>query len=340
MTTVRLDEVVARYDVSPVLDHVDLVAESHQITAVLGPSGCGKTTALRVVAGLHRPVAGTVSFDDRIVDGPGGRHVRAERRRVGIVPQDGALFPHLSVAGNVAFGLAKSADRMDRVFQLLDLVGLPAYGERSPHELSGGEQQRVALARALAPRPDVIVLDEPFAALDAQLRQDVRRDVCAVLRAEGATALLVTHDQDEALSAADSLAVMQAGRIVQQGRPAHVYRNPADLWIARFLGDAVVLPVEGVAGAVHCALGTVRVPDKRISGSGSVMIRPEQIAIVADGDGVPAKVDDVEYFGHDALVRLAVSGETVAARVLAADVPERGDLVDVTVNGEGRYYPA
>ncbi|MFE1785967.1 ABC transporter ATP-binding protein, partial [Streptomyces sp. NPDC059506] len=251
MNELRIADVTKSYGRGPgaaVLDDLSLTVAGGELVAVLGPSGCGKTTLLRIVAGFLRPDSGTVGIGGRTVAGP-GVHVPPERRSVGIVAQEGALFPHLSVARNVAFGLtgAARAERRVRTEEMLELVGLGGYGDRMPHELSGGQQQRVALARALAPRPALVLLDEPFNALDSGLRNGVRADVAAALRATGATALLVTHDQQEALSIADRVAVMRSGKVVQYGTPQEVYRHPADAWVAGFVGDAVLLPgtVEG-----------------------------------------------------------------------------------------------
>ena len=240
------------------LDGVDLDVATGSVTAILGPSGSGKTTLLRVLAGIDRADDGTVVIGGAMVDG-NGSYVVAERRRVGLVPQQGALFPHLDVARNVGFGLHKvpRAERARRVAELLELVGLAGMGARRPYELSGGQAQRVALARALAPKPDVVLLDEPFSALDASLRSSLRSEVADMLRSTGTTAVLVTHDQDEAMSLADTVAIMRAGRIVQSGTPDELYRRPDDLWVADFLGDAVLLDGELLddvvvhAGQVH-----------------------------------------------------------------------------------------
>ena len=211
MTDVRLLEVRADYGAGPVLDDLSLEVASGELVAVLGASGSGKTTLLRVLAGFMRPSAGRVEFGDRLVAGPGA-WVPPERRRVGIVPQEGALFPHLDVRGNVAFGLGRRPRDSGRVDEVLDLVGMSAFREARPQELSGGQQQRVALARALAPEPDVILLDEPFSALDAALRVRLRGDVREVLDRLGTTTVLVTHDQEEALSMADRVAPIDFGR--------------------------------------------------------------------------------------------------------------------------------
>ncbi len=225
-----------------VLQGVDLEVPAGSVTALLGPSGCGKTTLLRIVAGFDTADAAPSPSLARWSTAPGGR-LAPERRRVGIVPQEGALFPHLDVRGNIGFGLGRATpEREDRVDELLTALGLSGLGERRPHELSGGQQQRVAVARALAPRPDVVLLDEPFASLDASLRGRVRQEVLAALRAAGSTTLLVTHDQDEALACADRLAVMNGGVVVQAGPPWEVYERPAGDWVAQFVGTATLLP--------------------------------------------------------------------------------------------------
>ncbi|MCE7082602.1 ABC transporter ATP-binding protein [Streptomyces sp. ST2-7A] len=311
----------------PVLRGLDLDAEAGGLVAVLGPSGCGKTTLLRVVAGFLRADAGTVTVGGRVLTGP-GTHVPPERRAVGIVAQEGALFPHLDVARNIAFGLTdlSRAARRSRVAEMLDLVGLADHGRRMPHELSGGQQQRVSLARALAPRPALVLLDEPFNALDSSLRTGLRADVRAALRAGGATALLVTHDQQEALSVADSVAVVRDGRVVQQDDPRRLYHHPVDARVACFVGDAVVLPgsVEGTAGdRADTPLGEILLPPATPAattgpvaspaGRGTpitVLLRPEQLLLRAPGtaDAVEGTVVDVHFYGHDAVVTVRVPG--------------------------------
>jgi iron(III) transport system ATP-binding protein len=341
MSRVEVRGVSKSFGSTLVLDAVSLDVPAGRLTAVLGPSGCGKTTLLRLIAGFARLDAGTIAIDDELVCGP-GRHVPAQRRRVGYVAQEGALFPHLSVSANVGFGLPRR--ERDRVDDVLALVGLDrSYGGRFPHELSGGQQQRVALARALAPRPSIVLLDEPFASLDTRLRHDTGRAVADALAAAGATAVLVTHDQSEALSLADQVAVMRDGRIVQADAPDRVYGAPVDTAVAAFVGGAVVLPatINGV-GAVS-ALGILTVAPGVLSGVGAVevLIRPEQIEIRADGaDGVAARVAEVSYFGHDAAVRLDVmdGGPRVLARVPGATAPAPGSRVRLVVRGAVGVY--
>ncbi len=260
MTSLSLRGVTKTYGPTRVLEGIDLEVPARSITAVLGPSGCGKTTLLRIVAGFTNPDAGTVTFGDTTVVGA-GRAVPPQRRHVGYVPQEGALFPHLDVAANITFGLPQGQRRKPaRVDELLALVGLDdSLRTRYPHELSGGQQQRVALARALAPRPAVVLLDEPFSSLDAGLREVTARAVIAALRAADATAVLVTHDQSEALSLSDQVAVMREGRLAQTDEPAALYRSPVDIGVATFVGGAVLLPATMHGGAARCALGDLAV---------------------------------------------------------------------------------
>jgi iron(III) transport system ATP-binding protein len=237
------------YGSNPVLTGLDLTVPAGSLTAILGPSGSGKTTLLRLLAGFDQADAGTVQIGGTIVDGPGG-HVPPERRRIGYVPQEGSLFPHLTVAANVGFGLPARERRGPRVAGLLEAVGLAGLGKRYPHQLSGGQQQRVALARALAIEPALVLLDEPFASLDAHLRASVRADVQAIFRAAGTTAILVTHDQDEALSMADRVAVLRGGQIAQCAAPQDLYIRPADPQLARFIGEANLLDGELEPGSL------------------------------------------------------------------------------------------
>ncbi|HEU5469550.1 MAG TPA: ABC transporter ATP-binding protein [Actinophytocola sp.] len=343
MTALTIAGVTKSYVDTPVLSGVDLHVPHGSLTAVLGPSGCGKTTLLRLIAGFADPDAGTIAFGETVVFRP-GHSTKPQHRRAGYVPQEGALFPHLTVAANITFGLSR-ADRRDgcRVSELLDLVGLAsALSGRYPHELSGGQQQRVALARALAPRPEVVLLDEPFSALDAALREGTRRAVAAALRSAGATAVLVTHDQAEALSLADQVGVMRAGRLVQLDSPAAVYTRPFDTGVASFVGEAVLMPATVSAGQAVCALGRIPVtgPDE---GDLHVMIRPEQLVIHTNGDrrGVPARVREISYFGHDASVRLDLlpDGPSVVARITGTSLPALDSDVHLTLSGSAVTYP-
>jgi iron(III) transport system ATP-binding protein len=325
-----------------VLDGLDLTVPAGALAAVLGPSGCGKTTLLRVVAGFEPADSGTIVIEGTKV-AAAGRHVPPERRRVGVVPQEGALFPHLTVAGNVGFGLGGRRKNSARIDELLELVGLAGFANRMPYELSGGQQQRVALARALAPGPALVLLDEPFSALDTGLRAAVREDVRTALRATGATAVLVTHDQEEALSMADLVAVMDGGRIAQVASPGALYAAPVDLGVATFVGDAVVLDVVASGMRADSPLGPLELREA-VHGTGRVVVRPEQITLTDAESGIPATVTATVFYGHDALVRVDVAGSDgpvpVAIRRLGAPTDVSiGENVGVQVVGPVSFYP-
>jgi iron(III) transport system ATP-binding protein len=335
------------YDGEDVLRDLDLEAERGEFLALLGPSGCGKTTVLRLIAGFERPRSGTIEVGGEMVcdaNAPGGRWIPPEGRRVGMVFQDYALFPHLSVARNVAFGLARNGD--DRVASALATVGLAGMGARTPDQLSGGQQQRVALARALAPQPAAILLDEPFSNLDAELRASVREDVRQILRAAGATAVLVTHDQEEALSIADRVAVMLDGRILQVGSPEEIYHRPATRAVADFVGDVQFVAGEASGRRAATVLGDVPL-HSAIEGSVDVMLRPEMLRLTpataaAHGDelGVAATIVSRAFFGHDQLLTLRLeSGEVLKARLGAYGGFRPGDHVFVSVRGGALAYP-
>ena len=338
MAAIEVKVLHVAYGDKAVLHGVDLVVEDAAVTAVLGPSGCGKTSLLRVVAGLLRPTAGRVSLGGAVVVDD-GIWVRPERRRIGIVPQEGALFPHLDVAGNVGFGLPGSRrEKSVRVAELLALVGMAGTGSMRPQELSGGMQQRVAVARALSRRPDVVLLDEPFSALDAGLRDDVRADVLAAIRADGAAALLVTHDQDEALSSADRVAVMRDGVVVQEGAPSDVYGSPVDLGVARFVGECVELPLLADAdGSLRTALGAAAGPG---GSTGVAVLRPEELVLSEPGsgaDGAPVRIVSVRYHGHDCLLDVVLpDGHVVAVRTLGSTPWRPGDDARLTARVPAR----
>lgn len=343
MSSLTVTGLTKAFGATPVLTGVDLHVAEGSFTALLGPSGCGKTTLLRLIAGFEDPGSGTVALGDRVVAGK-GRSVAARRRGIGFVPQEGGLFPHLTVAGNISFGLPRRQRRDGgRVRELLELVGLDAaLASRSPHELSGGQQQRVALARALAPAPSLVLLDEPFSSLDAGLREETRLAVSTALAGTGATAVLVTHDQAEALSMADQVAVLRGGRLVQLTDPRTLYRSPRDLDVATFVGDAVVLDAEIHGGTAHCALGAVPSTGAVAHGPARLLLRPEQLRLspsARTGD-VVARVRSVDFYGHDSRVWLELpGGGTVSARLDGADLPSVGADVAVTVRGTALTFP-
>jgi iron(III) transport system ATP-binding protein len=344
MADVRVSALTKGFGQTPILRGVDLAVPSGALFAILGASGAGKTTLLRLLSGFEHADSGTIEIDGRRVSGP-GVHLPPERRQVGYVMQEGALFPHLTVAANVVFGLPRR-QRRDRfkAEALLESVGLPAaYASRGPHELSGGEQQRVALARALAPQPKLVLLDEPFSALDASLRIETRQAVAAILKAAGATALLVTHDQSEALSMGREVAVLRDGVLAQVAPPEVLYRQPADAALAQFVGEAALLPGVVAGGFAACALGRLELGRSAPDGPADVMVRPEQIRFEpnAASGGAQARVLAVTYYGHDASIILALDAGAVAvtARLVGHMAPSEGARVWLKVEGPVMAYP-
>ncbi len=321
------------------VDGVDLEVESGSICALLGPSGCGKTTTLRLIAGLEQPDGGEIAIGERRLAGPGVA-VAPEKRRIGMVFQDYALFPHLDVAGNVGYGLGRKPDPA-RIAHVLELVGLGADAKRSVHELSGGQQQRVALARALAPTPELVLLDEPFSNLDAGLRERLRDEVAEILHEAGVTALFVTHDQAEALSIAETVAVMRDGRIEQHGTPEEIYSRPASRWVAGFIGEIEIVSGEARDGRVRCELGTVAA-DGDFSGEVDVLVRPESVAIGVSGpqDAAEAEVISRRFYGHDQLLELRLaSGIVVHSRRFGFPSWHAGDKVRAWIDGPSDVLP-
>lgn len=371
MSRLEVRDLTVGYEGGAVLHSVGVEVPHGELLAIVGPSGCGKTTLLRTIAGLLRARSGEIRIGTRMVT-THGIHLAPEKRRIGWVPQDAALFPHLTVAENVAFGMlagrgssraARRAAKSDEVRRLLDLVDLGPLADRAPGQLSGGQAQRVALARALASAPELVLLDEPFGALDPMLRADLRASVRELLRAEGVTGILVTHDQAEALSIADHVAVMRGGEVLQLGTPEEVYRVPATPWVAGFVGDAVFLPGVLHGDEVATSIGRLRaVPVTDAAGltpgdgeDVTVLIRPEELRVTAAeeradaasvADAEPAAsaalhgiVTDVEYTGHDAMLALALAdGQRLRARVTASGLVPRGTDVRVTVAGAVLAY--
>ncbi len=312
------------------LKGIDLEVYPGEILALLGPSGCGKTTLLRVIAGLESPDSGRVHLEGRDIT-----PLPPERRGIGFVFQDYALFPHLTALGNVAFGL-KGEDRLERARRALERVGMTLFQNRRPGELSGGQQQRVALARALAPGPKLVLLDEPFSSLDAGLRAATREEVRRILKATGTTALLVTHDQEEALSFADRLGVMRGGRLEQVGTPEGVYLRPRTPFVAQFLGRTNLLPGEGRGRYAETCLGSVPLAEPA-TGPLLLSLRPETLRLAPPGQGPLGEVVAREFKGHDLTYRVRLLG--LEREVLVQENPTTpyrvGDRVSLKVVGEG-----
>jgi len=330
---ITLDSVSKYYGSVRAVDNVSLSIGRGQMLVLLGSSGCGKTTALRLIAGLERPDAGEIWLDGDLVAG-NGHWTPPEQRRIGMVFQDYALFPHLTSMENIAFPLHSQTaqQRRARVEDLLALVGMEGMGDRYPHQLSGGQQQRIALARALAPHPSVVLLDEPFSNLDAFRRKQVREEVRQILKAADATGIFVTHDQEEAMGITDVIAVMQAGRIMQVGDPAALYRHPELPEVADFLGEANRL--HGIADGlrVETALGTLPLA-RAAHGSVKALVRPESI-LIERNDESNAIVESVRFYGYYQMLTVRLSdGTRLDARVWAHVDVSPGDPVHVRVEG-------
>jgi iron(III) transport system ATP-binding protein len=315
MSILELTGMHKTYGAVTAVDGVSLSVAAASRTAIVGPSGSGKTTLLRLIAGFERPDAGRITLDDRTIADQASS-VPAYQRQIGLVAQDGALFPHLSVADNIGFGLSGGAGQNQvRIRELLDMVGLdPAMLARKPDQLSGGQQQRVALARALARKPRLMLLDEPFSALDTGLRAATRKAVTQLLGEAGVTTILVTHDQAEALAFADQVAIMRNGRLVQVGAPQDVYMRPVDAATASFLGEAIILDAHLSDGRATCALGDVEVDDRIWRGPAQIMLRPEQIAVsridaaaISPGS-VTGAVQDLEFCGATCEASITLDG--------------------------------
>jgi len=310
-TMIRLERVSKHFGAVRAVAEASLEIRRGEFVALLGPSGCGKTTLLRLIAGFEEPDAGVVTIGADVV--AGGAWVPPERRHVGMVFQDYALFPHLSVARNVGYGLSRRR-RDARVAEALELVGLAEHGGRYPHELSGGQQQRVALARALAPEPAVVLLDEPWSNIDPVLRSSMRDDLAEILRASGVTVLLVTHEQEEAFSLADRVALMRDGAVVQTGAPEEIYYGPATKWAAEFVGAANVLPGRLADGLVDTLVGRFPAPNGDEPGAVQVLVRPELLELAVDPAG-EGEVVCREFRGHDVFYRVRLpDGTTVCSQ--------------------------
>jgi iron(III) transport system ATP-binding protein len=359
MSLLVISGLAKRYGPVAALDGVDLAVRAGSRTAIVGPSGCGKTTLLRLIAGFEAPDAGHIELDGKVM-AEGADAVPAHLRGIGVVAQDGALFPHLSIADNIGFGLDRNASgRTERIMDLAYIVGLDkAVLKRRPHELSGGQQQRVALARAMAVKPRLMLLDEPFSALDTGLRASMRKAVAELLEGAGITTVLVTHDQAEALSFADQVAVMRDGKFSQVGTPQELYLKPKDRMVAEFLGDAIVLSARLAGGFADSPFGRIPVDSAERRDAARIMLRPEQIALkrtAREGmSGTPdmlfGEVTGMEFAGAvcTVAVRLlnnpdppdaaAIGSTPLTLKRSGIDVPAVGEIVRIAVIGKAHVF--
>ena len=341
----ELRGITRRFGGRPVVSDVSLSVRPGQVTCLLGPSGCGKSTTLRIIAGVERPDEGEIFVDGRRVVGPGS-FVPPERRETGLMFQDFALFPHLSVFDNVAFGLSGSrTEKRLRVHELLDKVGLVRFVDSFPHELSGGEQQRVALARALAPRPKIMLMDEPFSGLDDRLRDGIRDETLSILKDEGTAVLLVTHEPEEAMRMADEIALMRGGRIVQQGAPYNVYNAPVDREAAGFFSDVNVIRGQVQGLLTETAFGKFMAPGQPDGTEVEIVIRPQHLKIDFDRGGqgpapspehgvwARALVERARFIGKESLVefRMEADGAGLRATVPSVFLPKPGTALWIAI---------
>ena len=323
-----------------VLDNLFLSVAPGSRTAIVGPSGSRKTTLLRILAGFETPDAGRIVMQGRTLFDE-GIFIPAHQRGIGFVPQEGALFPHLNVADNIAWGLDCSRqEKRRRVAALMEMVSLDGQlATHWPHEISGGQQQRVALARALAQRPSLMLLDEPFSALDTGLRATTRKATADLLAQAGVAAILVTHDQNEALSFASQVAVMRQGRFTQVGTPFEVYSRPADEATALFLGDALGLPAELQGGRAQCAIGALLTDNDDVTGQGRVKLRPEQLMITpCQNEESAATILDVDFSGHLSTLTLAIAQQTLTLKTVSRADWVPGLRVHIEGSGKGRVF--
>ncbi len=346
MTSLEINDLSVDLNSRPVLKNLNLQIPSGSFAAILGPSGCGKTTLLRSIAGLITPSGGAIRFGKQLVS-VSSLVLPPHKRNIGYVPQEGGLFPHLSVAENVSFSLARKLAEQEKnqiVNEMLELVGMKGFNNRSPQELSGGQQTRIALARALAMKPAMVLLDEPFAALDQALRVDISEEVVALLKKSGTTSIMVTHDREDALVSADVIALMRGGTVVQSGTPAQVYLNPISAEVALSTGDIDVIPAIKLANSRYSsALNEVgfNLANKPTANLGQILIRPEEISISDEvtADSVTATITKINYYGHDALVELKVgeSLQDLRARIAGPSKYRVGDTVSISHKGPVRW---
>ncbi|MBN6078023.1 ABC transporter ATP-binding protein [Aggregatibacter actinomycetemcomitans] len=343
----QIDHLNKYFGQTHVLHDISLQLNSGEILFLLGPSGCGKTTLLRAIAGFEQPDNGEIRLKERLIFGA-NCNVPTQQRHLGYVVQEGVLFPHLNVYRNIAYGLGSgkgnSPKERARIEQVMLLTGIVELAERFPHQLSGGQQQRVALARAIAPNPELILLDEPFSALDEHLRQKIRHDMLQALRQSGTSAIFVTHDRDEALRYADKIAVIQDGRILQIADPRTLYHAPQHLAAATFIGDAITLPATlNNASNAHCQLGDIPIIDKSDGrATGTLLLRPEQFSLLKTPKKPTALfnaiVKQIEFRGKTTIAQIKINGVEVNLEERYREELRVGEEIEIYLYGEGLFY--
>ncbi len=317
------------YTETKVLSNISLTVEAGKSIALLGPSGSGKTTLLRLIAGLEQAKEGRISLDNYTLSDQ-NKSIPTEQRNIGMVFQEGALFPHMDVETNVAFGLKKAPDREAHIEKILELVGLPGYGKRYPETLSGGERQRVALARALAPKPSVLLLDEPFASIDPKLRAQLRSDVSELLSELKITSIFVTHDLETAFVVGNKIAVMNEAKILQFGTADEIYKYPATQWVAEFVGEANFFKGQATGTEIETILGKLPLA-KPSNGALNALVRPEHISLA---DGKDWKIEKIEFYGHDTRYLISKGDHAlVSVRTPLMGTQRTGDFVDLKYTG-------
>jgi iron(III) transport system ATP-binding protein len=325
---IRARSVAKSYGSEAVLSDFNLDVWNGSIVGILGISGSGKTTALRLVAGFDKPDSGIIEMRDKVISSK-DTFLPPEERNVGMVFQDYALFPHLNVEKNISFGLSRDEIKSGRLEEVLSMCNLEIYRNKFPQDLSGGQQQRVSLARALAPKPEVILLDEPFTSLDAHMARDLREEVVSLLRQTETTAIIVTHDQEEALSVCDVVSVLENGGVIQSATPQEIYLNPVSQTVANSVGDPNILKGFSVDGRVETSLGTFVTA---YDGALDVSVRPECIELLPDSEGSYV-VKDCTFYGHDQVISFQNSkGEVFRARSLPNTIYEAGDKVNINIS--------
>ena len=344
MTSLSISHLSVKLGEREIISDLSFDLRQGEIASLLGPSGCGKTTLLRAIAGLIQPTGGTIRFGSQLV-GVSSVVLPPNKRGTGYVPQQGALFPHLNVAKNISFGLDREIYTKKQISEIteemINLIGLPGFENRLPSQLSGGQQTRVALARALAIKPKLILLDEPFSALDAVLRDELRSEVVGLLRKLGSTAILVTHDREEALVSSDRVVLMRSGRVVQDGTPEEVYEAPISPEIAASTGDVLVLAAQKLTdGQTRYPLSLSGIAELG-SDTGYVVIRPEEIQVSSTSvDGIEGSLIHIDYYGHDAMLTVEVlnSPTPIKARVVGPTQFVLGQKVYLKHIGPVRYF--